>query len=86
MRELSPFNPNGTPANKMLAALPHYESQRLAPHLKPIKLPFGEVLYEVGDTVHRVYFVTSGLLSLVLTDNTGHDVEVGLAAQEGIGH
>jgi CRP-like cAMP-binding protein len=84
MPELSPFNPNETPANKLLAALPHYEYQRLAPHLRPVKLPFGEVLYEVGDTVHRVYFVTSGLLSLVLTDNTGHDVEVGLAAHEGV--
>jgi CRP-like cAMP-binding protein len=74
----------GTPDNKLLARLPHYEYQRLAPHLKPVKLPFGEVLYEVGDTVHRVYFLTSGLLSLVLTDDEGRDVEVGLAGHEGV--
>jgi hypothetical protein len=50
------FDPTLTPDNKLLAALPHFEYQRLASHLRPIKLPFAEVLYEVGDTVHRVYF------------------------------
>src|SRR4028118_832053 len=84
MRELSPFDPNETPANKLLAALPLSQYQRLAPHFKPVNLSLGQVLYEVGDTVHQVYFLTSGLLSLVLTDNTGHHVEVGLAACEGV--
>jgi hypothetical protein len=41
-------------------------------------------MYEVGDAVHRVSFLTSGLLSLVLKDKTGHHVEVGLAACEGV--
>jgi CRP-like cAMP-binding protein len=84
MRELSPFDPHETPANKLLAALPLSQYQRLAPHFKRVDLSLGQVLYEVGDTVHRVYFLTSGLLSLILTDNTGHHVEVGLAACEGV--
>lgn len=78
------FDPTETPSNKLLASLPHHEYQRLAPHIRPVHLPFGEVLYEVGDTVHRVYFLISGLLSLVLTDKEGKDVEVGLAGHEGV--
>ncbi len=78
------LNPEETPENNLLAALPRSEYQRLAPHLNSVKLPFGEVLYQVGDDVEHVYFLTSGLISLVLTDIEGHDVEVGLAGHEGV--
>jgi CRP-like cAMP-binding protein len=78
------FNPEETPQNSMLAALPRSEYQRLAPHIKPVHLPFGQSLYEDGDAVARVYFPTSGMISLVLTDKEGKDVEVGLVAHEGV--
>jgi hypothetical protein len=43
-------------ANRLLAALPGKEYQRLRPHLEEVTLSFGEVLYESGEIIRRVYF------------------------------
>ena len=46
----------GEPAtNRLLAALPGKEYQRLRPHLEEVTLTFGEVLYESGEIIRRVY-------------------------------
>jgi CRP-like cAMP-binding protein len=71
-------------ANRLLAALPQADYERLLPHLRPVVLPLGEVVYESGDTIHTVYFMTAGLISLVLTSNQGVNVEVGIVAREGL--
>jgi CRP-like cAMP-binding protein len=47
-------------------------------------MPHGEMLYETGDTIHTVYFMTAGMISLVLTSQQGTDVEVGVIAREGL--
>jgi CRP-like cAMP-binding protein len=80
----SSFNPSEVPQSTLLAALPRAEYERLLPHLRPVSLPFGEVLYEVGDDIDRIYFPTAGLVSLVLTDADGHDVEAGIMGREGL--
>ena len=71
-------------ANRLLAALPQTDYERLLPHLRPVVMPLGEVLYETGDTIHTVYFMTAGMISLVLTSNQGINVEVGIVAREGL--
>ena len=54
-----------SPTNKLLAALPRREYQRLIPSLEEIPLLFEEVLYEPGDSIVDVYFPTSGIVSLL---------------------
>ena len=71
-------------ANSLLAALPRKEYQRLLSRLEPVKLTFGEVLYEPGKPIRHVYFPTDSLVSL-LTLVEGHmALEIGLVGREGM--
>ncbi len=71
-------------ANKLLAALPRGEYQRLAEHLETVELVEGEVLSEPGEAMRYVYFPGTALLSL-LTLVDGSDVfAVGLVGREGM--
>jgi CRP-like cAMP-binding protein len=76
-----PANP---PQNKILAALPGAEYERLLPHLKSVSLPLGEVLYETESRIRYVYFVNTGVVSLVTHLKEGSGVEVGLVGSEGM--
>ncbi len=40
--------------NRLLAALPDAEYQRLIPHLEQVPLPLKQVLYEVGEPIEYV--------------------------------
>ena len=51
--------------NHLLAALPAHVQQRIFPHLLPIDLPLGKVVYESGDLVRDVYFPTDSIVSLL---------------------
>jgi CRP-like cAMP-binding protein len=73
-----------TPQNKILAALPSKEYQRLLPHLTPISLGIGETLYETEETIKHVYFPNWGVVSLVTHMAEGTSVEVGLIGNEGM--
>ena len=46
----SPHSPN---QNHLLAALPAAEYERLAPHLEPVPMLLGDILYEPGDQIDR---------------------------------
>lgn len=71
-------------ANSLLAALPRKDYQRLLGGLEPVTLPFGEVLYEPGDSIRHVYFPNNSLVSL-LTLADGHlALEVGMVGPEGM--
>jgi len=71
-------------ANRMLAALPHKQYQRLLTGLESIALTFGEVLYEPGERIRHVYFPNDSLVSL-LTVVEGHlALEVGMVGREGM--
>ena len=72
------------PQNKILAALPGKEYDRLLPRLTPVSLPQGEVLYEMDDRIRHVYFVNTGVVSLVTHLKEGAGVEVGLVGNEGM--
>ena len=47
--------------NRLLAALSKEEYQRLLPHLEPIDLPHGQVLYEIGGPIKYFYFPFNAL-------------------------
>jgi CRP-like cAMP-binding protein len=56
------FNPN----NRLLAALPGRDLESLQPHLEAAPLPGGSVLFEEADEpLTRVYFVETGVVSLL---------------------
>lgn len=70
--------------NKLLAALPESEYQRLTPHLEYVKLNLGQVIYEPKKLIEWVYFPEKSMISLVsiLSDNVM--TEVGLIGNEGM--
>ena len=70
--------------NKLLAALSRAEYQRLSPHLEPVTLEFGEVLYEPGDTIRHVYFPNDSLVSLLTVVDRHLALEVGMVGREGM--
>jgi CRP-like cAMP-binding protein len=72
------------PRNKILAALPAKEYQRLLPRLTPVSLSLGETLYEKEGSIRHVYFPNSSVVSLVTHMDEGTSVEVGLIGGEGM--
>jgi CRP-like cAMP-binding protein len=72
------------PPNRLLAALPHGESQRVLAGLEAVELQSGEMLYQPGARIRHVYFPTGGYVSLLIpVDRTGV-LEVGLVGNEGM--
>jgi CRP-like cAMP-binding protein len=72
------------PTNRLLAALPEDEYQRLLPKLKPFTLVFREVIYESGDLIRNVYFPTGGIISLLAAVEDRATLEVGIVGREGM--
>ena len=70
--------------NRILSALPHEAFTRLQPHLKNVHLDQGEIVYLTGDDIQFVYFLNSGLLSLLSTTETGATIEVAMVGNEGV--
>ncbi|HEX8686446.1 MAG TPA: Crp/Fnr family transcriptional regulator [Pyrinomonadaceae bacterium] len=71
-------------ANRLLAALPKKEYQRLLPELEHVPLAFGDVLYEPGDAIDHVYFPDQGIISLLSKVEGQKVLEVGIVGNEGV--
>lgn len=71
-------------ANQVLASLPSKSYQRLRPHLEPVILSFGQILYEPGETIRQVYFPIDCLISLLTEVDKGRTMEVGMVGSEGM--
>ncbi len=71
--------------NLILDSLPATEYARLAPHLVPVNLKLGEVLFRPDETIEHVYFPQDSIISLLTGMEDGSGVEVGLVGHEGIG-
>ena len=69
--------------NSLLAALPSGKYEGLRSALAPVKLTFGDVLLEPGQTIQHVFFPDNSLVSL-LTEEGKRAVEVGLVGNEGM--
>src|SRR6185369_63247 len=76
-----PHSPN---QNRLLAALPASEFERLAPHLELVAMPLGEALYESGGQLHHVYFPTTSIVSLLYVLEDGASAEIAVVGFEGI--
>src|ERR1044071_8582442 len=64
--------------NRLLAALPPDEYQRLLPQLADVSFGLGEVVYEFGGQLDYVYFPTTAIVSLLYTMENGSSAEMGL--------
>jgi hypothetical protein len=51
--------------NHLLAALPDDEREQIYPHLQPVEMPLGNVVYEPGSVLRHVYFPTDCIVSLL---------------------
>ena len=72
------------PPNRLLAALPAKEYQRLLPELESVTLAFAQVIYRPGDTIHHVYFPNDSIVSLLAAENHHASLEVGMIGNEGM--
>jgi CRP-like cAMP-binding protein len=72
------------PANRLLAALPAKEYQRLLPELDTVSLAFAQIIYSPGDTIHHVYFPNDSIVSLLAAEDHHASLEVGMIGNEGM--
>lgn len=68
--------------NRLLAALPSHEYEQLRPHLEPVHLPKGKIIYHANETVRHGYFINDGQCSLLSVTQEG-TIEVAMVGNEG---
>ena len=73
-----------SPANRLLAALPAKEYERVLPELEPISLAFAQIIYAPGDTIRHVYFPNNSIVSLLAAEDHHASLEVGMIGNEGM--
>jgi CRP-like cAMP-binding protein len=71
-------------SNRLLALLPRQDFGRLRPHLEPIPLKYRQSLYRAHKEIRFVYFIETGVGSLVNMMANGDAAEVGTIGNEGI--
>jgi len=71
-------------SNRLLAALPLKEYERLAPNLKPYSLKYGDPIYATGALIKYVYFPLGGIVSLLSAVDERSLLEVGIVGREGM--
>jgi CRP-like cAMP-binding protein len=72
------------PANRLLALLSSKDYARLRPHLERAPLTYRQSLYEANKPIESVYFIETGVGSLVNTMSNGQAAEVGTIGNEGL--
>lgn len=72
------------PANRLLGLLSARDYQRLRPHLRRIPLGYRQSLYRARQPLGFVYFIETGVGSLVNTMVNGRAAEVGTIGNEGM--
>jgi CRP-like cAMP-binding protein len=70
--------------NSLLAALPVVDFDRLFPHLLPVAMPLGQMLYEPGSALRRAYFPTTSIVSLHYVLESGASAESAGVGYEGV--
>ena len=71
-------------SNRILASIPSTEYERLSRQLEPVRLAFGQLLYEPGKSIRYVYFPLDCLISLLTSVDRQRTLEVGMVGREGM--
>ena len=76
--------PHDPKQNRLLAALPPSEFERIAPNLELVEMGLGKVLYESGGQLSHVYFPTDAIISLLYVMEDGASAEIAVVGNEGV--
>lgn len=86
---LSPVNTSmsrsgDAPINRLLAALPAVDRDRLQSQLEDVELPLGRVLCKPGVTSAHLYFPSTAIVSLMHVTQDGSSTELALVGNDGV--
>ena len=70
--------------NRLLACLPAKEYARLLPNLERVALTYGENIYQRGELIRCVYFINSGIITLLTDSGRRSTIEGGMIGREGM--
>jgi CRP-like cAMP-binding protein len=70
--------------NRILAALPAAECERVYPLLELVQMPLGKVLYESGSRLDHVYFPANAIVSLLYVMADGASAEIAVVGNDGM--
>ena len=70
--------------NRLLAVLPAADRERLYPHLEPVSMALGDVVYESGSLQEYVYFPTTSIVSLLYVMADGASAEIAVVGNDGM--
>lgn len=70
--------------NRLLAALPQEEYERLLSKLEPVSLSLKQILYEPNEPIEYVYFPNNAVGSLLNLMQDGQTIEVATVGKEGM--
>lgn len=70
--------------NRLLAALPLEDYERLLPNLKPVPLPPGWTVHSAGERENYVYFLTAGIVSRFYVMENGPSARLAVTGSEGV--
>jgi CRP-like cAMP-binding protein len=79
-----PPPPDGRPKNRLLAALPADDFNRLRPLLTTVPVHVKQVLQKNGEPLHAVYFLNGGVASITTALSDGTMVEAATVGDEGM--
>jgi CRP-like cAMP-binding protein len=71
-------------ANRLLRGLSEAELKRIRPALEPVHLPRPAELEAANEDIRFVYFPTTGVASIVATDENGESVDTAMIGREGM--
>lgn len=70
--------------NKLLSALPAEEFSRIFPHLEPVSLSAGEILYRLDEEIRFAYFPETAVVSHLYILSEGGMTEADMVGREGL--
>ena len=76
--------PHSPKKNRILAALPEADYERMLPHLDLMQLPFGSTLNEAGSHLNFAYFLIAGIVSPLYVMKNGAVSAVSITGNEGV--
>jgi CRP-like cAMP-binding protein len=72
------------PNNNFFSALSDSDFDLLSPDLRPSELKLNAVLFDHGQSINRIYFPESGIVSLVVVLTNGELIEAGIIGRDGV--